>query len=317
MNPKSPLRIKARSTRLAIALFFVLATLISVAFPVSADVGPKEYTLVSVKGVPDDTVYYGTLLSDLPHQAFYKVFTGDPRLKYNWEDIDSEGFDLNNGGIWLTFVEFEDPDGYYYLQQHWELKGNDTFTWGYYPPDSFKVLLYFPEYDSFVISQIEERYAFDSIFMIDLEGVDYQTPGTTTIIRAVPDKEINVMWVLDVAVRIVLTLGIELLIALGFGFREKSQLKFIGTVNLITQILMNVVFLYFRFTEGIVASTVMYFLIEFIVLFVEAVLYVLLLKRFSKKPVSRVLAVVYAFVANGVSFVVGLVSVLSFQALVL
>lgn len=314
----SMLSLPAKSTRFAFALFFIFATLFSVAIPVSADMGPKEYTLVSVKGIPDKMVYYGTLLSAGPGGGpNNKAFSGDPRLVYNWEDRDSEGYDINNGGIWLTFVEFEDPDGYYYLQEHYELKGNDTFTWGYYPPESFKVLLYFPEYDSFVISEIENRYAFDSIFKINLAGVDYQTPGTTTIVQAMPDNQIDVLWLLDVAVRIVLTLAIELLIALGFGFREKSQLKFIGIVNIITQILMNVAFLYFRFQEGLVASTAIYFVIEFGIFLIEAVLYAIFLKGLSKKPISRFSGVLYSFVANGVSFIVGLLSIISFQAIIL
>jgi hypothetical protein len=44
---------------------------------------------------------------------------------------------------------------------------------GYYPPEDFKILLYFPADDRFAVSEEAcERYAFDSYYQVNLSGVD-------------------------------------------------------------------------------------------------------------------------------------------------
>ena len=67
--------------------------------------------------------------------------------------------------IFLRFVEYHDTDGYYFLQFFQDCSGSHQFRWTYYPPKMFKILLYFPELDHFIVShEVYERYAFDSYF---------------------------------------------------------------------------------------------------------------------------------------------------------
>ena len=42
----------------------------------------------------------------------------------------------------------------------------------YYPPPKFKILLYYPETETFVSSGIYERYAFDTYYTVDMNGMD-------------------------------------------------------------------------------------------------------------------------------------------------
>ena len=45
-------------------------------------------------------------------------------------------------------------------------------AWTYYPPGDFKILLYYPETETFVSSGIYARYAFDTYYTVDMDGVD-------------------------------------------------------------------------------------------------------------------------------------------------
>lgn len=293
--------------RILIVLFIIIATVMSVSIPVSADMGPKPSVTVTVTGLSGNEVYYATLLSE-------RESTG-PFSRYDESRPQSRKESVSDPDIWQKFVDYADPDGYYYLQQHWQQNGDGAFIWSYYPPDPFKVLLYFPDYDSFAVSDIITRYTFDSSYTVDLGGVDYQVPGSISGIRVEPKDRISVTWILDVTVRVALTLAIELLVAFLFVFREKKQLIFIAVVNISTQLMMNAVLLFFRFHGGFYISAVFYFLTELGVFALEAVLYVLFLKRFSKMSVSRPVIVAYALVANILSCAAGLISAYLYHVL--
>ena len=138
----------------ALLLCFVLV----MAMPITAhaDMGPKPSVRIEFTGIEGET-YYGTLLSKSKSTGPASAWDGNPEYAYRHpEDADYD--------IWLKFVEYEDTDGYYFLQWFWECSENNQLNWTYYPPTSFKILLYFPETDTFYVSPIYERYAFDSYF---------------------------------------------------------------------------------------------------------------------------------------------------------
>jgi len=116
----------------------------------------------------------------------------------------------------------------------------------------------------------------------------------------------------EVAVRIILTILIELGIAKLFFIRERDQLVFIAKVNLGTQIILNAVLLCIRFIEVLRPSYNVYLLIELGVFLIEAVVYAKYLNRFSDKPIKCWHAVIYAFVANMVTFFAGQILVIIF-----
>jgi len=297
---------KSGIARWSLSLFFIISTLICVSIPVSADVGPKPSVSVSIRGLPAEVVYYATLLSETSSNGPLQAFQGEiPKSDDQGELPD----------IWEKFVRFEDPDGFYYLQEHWSLQGNGSFSWGYYPPDTFKLLLYFPEYDSFVVSERTERYTFESTYIADLKDIDYQTPGTTSVVNIEPADPHFIIAISDALIRIVLTLAIELLLALAFGYRAKKQLIFISIVNIITQLLMNAVLVFFRHEAGFFISALSYVLMEFFIFTIEAELYAIFLKPLSEKPISRGKTVLYAFVANFLSCIIGLLSGVLYYAL--
>lgn len=279
---------KILSCILAIFLFICLTPL-----NVRADIGPKPSVTITVDGVEDGVVYYATLLSEKKSTGPASAYDGN----YARYDSTDEEYD-----IWKKFVEYEDSDGYYFLQEFWECSGSDSFRWGYFPPTPFKILLYFPEYDSFAVSNIYNRYAFDTYYAADLEGVDIRLAGAGEELELIRvRKNYDYTWeIVSLLARIVLTILVELVIALLFGLRKKNQLLFLTVCNVLTQVALNVLLNVINYNKGQWAFTFYYVLMEFAVFAIEAVAYKMVLQTGTKRLVA------YAFVANAVSFVIGL-----------
>ena len=273
----------------ALLLCFILITVMTIT--VSADMGPKPSVRITFTGVQGET-YYGTLLSLRDSTGPASAWDGNPEYAYRQpEDADYD--------IWLKFVEYEDTDGYYFLQWFWECSENNQLNWTYYPPTSFKILLYFPETDTFYVSPVYERYAFDSYFTVDLSEYD-----TDSILAS---KNYDYTWeLISLVARIVLTIALELGIALLFGYREKKVLALLAAVNIVTQVTLNVALNIINYNSGSMSFTFSYVLFELLVFAIEAVAYAMLMKKFSSKEQKKGRAVGYAFIANTASFALGL-----------
>ena len=89
--------------------------------------------------------------------------------------------------------------------------------------------------------------------------------------------------ILSLLARIALTIAIEMIVALLFGFREKNQLLILIIVNLVTQIVLNVLLNIINYNSGPLAFTVFYALFEIVVFAMEAVLYCKILKKASER----------------------------------
>ena len=185
-----------------------------------------------------------------------------------------------------------------------------TIDWTYYPPQKFKILLYFPGNNSYAVSGIYEKYAFDSYFTVDMNGVDvtvpYDSEGSAASISAVKKTYPWLAEGLSLLARIIITIAIEILVALIFQLWEKPTLKFIIIANLITQVVLNVALNIINYREGAFMLIFAYFLLELVVFVLEAALYASRLNRYTTKPHSPWFYIAYAFVANLASFFAGL-----------
>lgn len=253
---------------------------------VSADMGPKPSVTVTVEGA-DGRNFYGTLLSERPStgpQSAYDPERDGPSYQY------SEGY--GDEEVFRQFIEYEDPDGYYFLQICWPCEGTDTFAWTYYPPQRFKILLYFPDTGEFVSSGVCERYAFDSYFTASLTGEGLAVRSSY-----------EYRWeIFSLLARILLTIAAELLVALLFRFRGKRTFHTFIWVNVVTQVLLNVGLNLINYYGGQLAFTVFYVLLELAVFVAEGILFTLLLRKGQK--VWKLW--LYAFIANACSFALGL-----------
>ncbi len=263
---------------------FILA-LVCVSFTVSinayADIGPKDSVTVYVNGVEDGREYYIALLE---------------KREYN------NKYAKENDDVWKKINEFSRADGYCLTKSpvdipYFKMKGRDSASWGYHPPQMFKILLYFPDNESFLVSDVLDKYAFDSYFTVDVNG-DSLTVAKNGGVKGI------IVEVGGLLVRIVLTVLIEIGIALWFGYCAKRELKLILITNIITQVLLNAFIAAGDYYLGGFGAIFAYIAGEIAVFIVEAVVYSAKLPRISEIGTSRG-AVGYAFAANLASFIGG------------
>lgn len=292
---------------------FVLLALLPLFLPVRAraDIGPKPSVQISFRQLGllglEDNRYYGTLLSKDgqsmgPYQTKEET-QGEENTWVWWGYEDQEEMDREiPPEVTEAFLSYRDPEGFQLLNWCCDCTETGELVWNYWPPESYKLLLYFPKEDIFCVSPAYEKYAYDSYYTASLARYD---SGTVTLERNYPYGD----ELASLVVRVVLTLVVEMGLALLFGYRGKRLLGFIALVNFITQLGLNAALNGMDYTVGIAPGGFQifnFYLLELAVLVVEAVLYGKLLPRFSKASESRSKAVTYAVLANVLSCFLGI-----------
>ncbi len=295
-----------RYSRLFVLMMCTILLVLQIPCTAHADTGPKPSVHILFENMGDQ-LCYGTLLSQQESTGPSSVWDGHEGSarhsgNYSYETIDYDS--------WKAFVEYKDSDGYYYLQESWLVSETKEIAWTYYPPYSFKILLYYPETETFVVSGIYERYAFDTYYTVDMDGieigsVDPDTQSTDARIDAYRSYNYSVE-ILSLIARIIITIAIEMAVALLFGFRGKQQLLLLIAVNTATQIILNVLLNLTNYTSGPRHFVINYILLEIIVFVLEALLYCHLMKKRSEAPKRNRFYVLYSLVANVASFAIGL-----------
>lgn len=304
--------------------FCLLVTmLLLAALPAAAlaDMGPKPSVRIRFSGL-GDAECWATLLSTKKQWGPYAA----PDVSRNtWRSEGSEE-------IWQKFADYEAPEGFYFLQYYKEVTGDGSLSWTYYPPEIFRVLLYFPETDRFVLSDVYKSYAFDSYYTFtltertlttDLPPFSGVKDGSEELATREPDpappteaaEETPVLTgrrsydygaeLRGFALRALGTLAMEALLALAFGYRNKKAFGLILAVNLLTQTALNAGLGAIRFRYGPATLHFWYAALELAVCLAEAAVYARLLPRYASGTTKK-RAVVYAAAANGLSFAAGL-----------
>lgn len=280
---------------LALMLVFVQST------AVWADTGPKPSVVIDFEGLESEN-YYVTLLSREEGSGPWS------------RDNDTEWDDEEKQKAAVAFRNYQDKDGYSYIGYLEKCTGTGRFQWLYYPPGEFKILIYFPDRGEFLNSgEAYERYAFDSYYRVSVDEAELQvSPDEEASSEAAASREAKMLveknyqygWeLLNLAVRIILTIFVELLAAAAFGYRNRKQLGFIMAVNVLTQILLNLALNLGNYYSGQRFFVCAYVILELLVFVLEAALYTW---QFKKKPETMGHPVCYAFTANLLSFLIGL-----------
>ncbi len=349
-----------KKTALIVPLIFIIIAIFAI--PVGADMGPKPSVVVNFENMGDE-LCFGTLLSESEFFGPYSVWDGNEENIRNY-DLDIE--------IWRKFAEYEDPDGFVFLQVGWKVSDTKSINWNYYPPSAFKILLYYPESDRFAVSGIYEEYAFHSYYTVNMNGIDIwsveenaekssermseddlylgnkvehtqqgsnQTAEESTahntqsnnqkfennleqdITQSVIQNNIEsvkaqtliatpsydyTQEMLSLVVRIILTILIEMGIALLFSFKEKKQLVLLVAVNTSTQVILNVILNVVDYKFGYLAFIAYYIWLELAVFAIESMLYCILMEKISENRRKKRVYILYALIANAVSFVSGM-----------
>ncbi len=291
----------------ALLLLFVLLFVL-LPLGVSADTGPKPSVRVSFTNMPADTPFYGTLLSAKKSNGPNTVWDGNEAYAYHKGNYDWCNLDYDT---WLAFVEYEDADGYYFLQEGWLCSESGQLAWTYYPPSSFKLLLYFPEQNAFAVSEVCERYAFDSYYTVDLAEL-CESDGTLTLMRDADvgiavEKSYDYKWeLISLCCRILVTLLFELGLAFAFDLFRRGVIGKLIAVNAVTQILLNLALNLINYNQGQLAFVFFYVLFELCVVAIEGMLYAYYVKERPALGISVRRAWCYALLANIASFGCGM-----------
>lgn len=288
-------------------ILFVLAMVLPFCIPraTSADIGPKASVHIIFENMGDE-LCYGTLLSEHEYVGPYQVWDG--REESGQHQGNNEYADLDYE-TWKKFVEYEDADDYVFLQEAWNLLEEPNIDWTYYPPDKFKILLYFPERDIFVVSEPCERYAFATYYAVDMDGINFESVkydedlSNNDAIEAYKAYNYRIE-MRALLCRMIATILIELIIALLFRIIGVKELLLVAGANIATQIILNVLLNLFNYNRAD-DYLITYLFFEFLVFGIEAVIYCFVLKKISKKPLKNYIYVIYAAVANVVSCGIG------------
>lgn len=271
-------------------IFVFLCILMLFPIGVSGDTGPKPSIRIQFKNMGDE-LCYGTLLS--------KEESTGPARAWDGEE-ENINLDFVDRDIWEAFVNYEDSDGYYFLQWAWKVNDTKELAWTYYPPNEFKVLLYYPETNIFMVSDVCKRYAFDTYYTVDMDGIEIGSIKYDENLSGNQRLNMHKSYefkneVKALVYRILITVVVEVLIGLLFKFRNK-ELLYILFINVITQIILNVLLnVYTGFGYYFV-----YLSLESLVFVIEAIFYCLMFKK------KKGYCVLYALFANIASFVIGL-----------
>lgn len=267
----------------AIVLALFMSSIIGVtAF---ADMGPKPSSTFYVNGVEDGREYYIMLVNP----------DDDPHIN----DI----YDRPKDDAWEPLKEFCSTHGYAphfspVDRVYQKLSGNDTASWDYNPPDTFCVLLYFPDNESFLVSNQYKKYAFNAYFSVNVNGdnVTVDISGGAKHIVAV---------IAGLLLRMAITVLIEVCIAKGYGIFGKKPFRLIIIMNVITQLLLNALLWKSNYDLGSFGVMLAYPGGEILVFAVEAIFYSALLPGYTGNEIKGGRAAGYALTANLVSFVGG------------
>ena len=175
----------------------------------------------------------------------------------------------------------KDTNGFYFLQEWWECSESKCLNWGYYPPNPFKILLYYPKTNTFAVSEICQRYAFDSYYTIDMRGVTASRENETIALPQ-PQRSYDYTWeMISLLIRILITILLEIVMAVVCGFREKKVLRLIIGINVLTQTVLNAALNMVNYLHGYQAFVLQYIFFEILVFVLEAILYCIFFPKVS------------------------------------
>ena len=278
---------RKRIAAAVLALFLLMPLL---AAPVHADMGPKPSTTITVHGGGGERMVL-TLLGEDDRWGPNR-FIGHGEVPSDWmveNELQEEA--------WYAFRDYRDPDGFYFWGEVWE----NGVSWSYYPPEVFKVAVYYPDYDLLWVSADSfERYAFQSEYRLILPAVGED--ARSGVLEMDLKREADPMEeAFGLAVRIVLTIAIELAMAWLFDFDAKSQRRLILKVNLVTQVGLNVLLWAWYYFDGPMMAIFRLILAELAVLMAETAVYL----RRLREGESAGRTILYTLCANVASVLLG------------
>ena len=272
------------------------------AFPSAAraDLGPKPSLEITFSGLEGETYYVGLL--------GYEPGEDTPFAMRPLREALIDGDAVDDEAILQKFAAYQDADGLVALDSVENCSESHYYSAGRFPPASFKVLIYFPESDHFVVSdRIYTSSAFYASYHVDAAGIGLTKESSGGMDLALRSTYQYGSFFLKYLLRLFLTLSVELLLAGLFRLLKPSVFRLILLVNLITQTLLTLTLAFVDYSDGLFAVIFWYFVLETAVFLAEAIVYQIGFKRLGEGSIRPWKAWVYAWVANTASFFTGIV----------
>ena len=246
----------------------------------SADMGPKPASYITIKGIEGEYV-----------ACFAAKEAWGPNYDYeSWQEYKIENVKYN------PIMEYKDDEGFKWITEYYECNGESEIRFTYYCPEVYKIVIY--KNDQFLIAtEVLEMYAYATYYEIDFSTGTVTTPKDITIKKTYD----YFSEILNLIVRIVLTLAIELGLLFIYRLYTKRNFNVVLITNLVTQIFLNVAINISLYNSGILNAIFLLFVLEFIILIVEFVVYQIFLKEKERWTI-----ILYPLLANALSFGLGL-----------
>ncbi|MBO4235726.1 MAG: hypothetical protein J5928_04720 [Firmicutes bacterium] len=186
--------------------------------------GHYQETIVEIEGITGTC--YGTLLSKSPGSG-------------GWNTKDDHTPTYAPDSVKEAFKEYTDPDGYYYYNYFQDVSAG-LLQWTSYPPENFKVLLYFEDTDTFMSTESAKRYSLASPYKV-------QITNDGLILKKNYDY---ITFILKLLLRILISAGLASLVSLFYCKRHTYKPKRFIITNIIFHVLVNIYISVFSFYHG-------------------------------------------------------------------
>lgn len=261
--------------------FIVIIIVLSTTVVSYGDMGPKPSIEIIVNNGPDEIMYMDLLVDygkDNIHDNIKNLKNYDISMINKLKEHEKNGWHLalltgSRAPIWGDI----------------KLIGINKGEFSYVGvPDKFKIIIVTKD-KKVVVSNVINRKAFNSTIYFDYNS------------KKAYEKSMYILYLKNIIFTFTATLLIEGLILILFKFDLKKNLKPLILVNLLTQILLTIVVIRTMIRYGTINAFISYVLFEMCILFIESSLYKKYLVGHTNKRI-----IIYAIVANTVSFLVGI-----------
>lgn len=162
----------------------------------------------------------------------------------------------------------------------------------------FKVLIYFPETDSYEITKVCQSFTTQNIYIIHMNDIKHGK-------EIIPIKSHKISIVIaSFILGACLCMLIELTVANLFHFTNKKFLHFIIGLNSVLEIMLGGYLFNIAYKMGIFILFTYLLCICFFLLIIKTVLYIIAAKRILQEKIAKV--VVYSVISNAISNIAGI-----------
>lgn len=267
---------KRKLTVIAIILTLILPLFVQKTY---ADMGPKPSIELKFEGL-DDHVYYVSVFS-LPGTYGPNGSINDVKVSYG-RGVPDE--------IQDQFFAYRASDNFCFWGVTQKItKEDNVFSWSYYAPEDFKVVVLLPD-GRIIESEGMKKETFEAYYTCRITDNKVEVTESFNYLAAFG----------KLLLRMVATIVVELLIGFVFGYRSKPEIKRIVITNIITQLLLNLGVTVIDIYSGLLTALILMVPMEIIIFIIEGISY------HGRLSGSKIKSWIYALLANGVTFYIGL-----------